>query len=104
MDKIKAGVDIIDYSLQLNEAIVNLQEAITKSQSLFESLYQSNDNYEGKAKEEIGIFLSSLIERLTSLCEFYYKAAQFATSYFQEMTYTDEELVKVIEIMYNNEK
>ena len=54
--------------------------------------------------QEIHVFCFSQMTHLQKVKSFYNKAAQYATLYFSEMQFTDEELSKIILSYFEDKK
>lgn len=87
-DKLKAGIELLDYTYGLQDVCNGLQEALDKMLYINQNL--TEEIYKGEALETMQLFTQNLQEHILKLQKFYQKGAKF-TAYSYETYYQSDE-------------
>ncbi|WP_455717221.1 hypothetical protein [Anaerosporobacter sp.] len=91
--KLLVGVELLDYMSKLTDIAGELVSAVTTADEITNLLISEDSIYEGKAKEPMQYFASSLKANMDRLLLFYEKASQYVYVTYETMYQSDEALV-----------
>lgn len=91
-DKLKAGIELLNYAYDLQDVCSLLQETLDKMLYINQNL--TEETYKGEALEAMQLFTQNLQEHILKLQKFYQKGAQFVAYSYETYYQSDEAMAK----------
>lgn len=92
-EEIKIGVGVLDYISELENIKAKILEAYAYSEQCVQNI-ESEDTYQGEAREEMLAFFKSLASNMQKMTFLYQAAEVYIQNAYNTMYYNEQQLVE----------
>lgn len=92
-EEIKIGAGVLDYISELGNIQAKILEAYTYSEQCVQNI-ESEDTYQGEAREEMFAFFKSLASNMQKMTFLYQAAGTYIQNAYNTMYYNEKQVVE----------